>query len=387
LWATLGPRPALSQILHEWARALDVVDTSGTCDALARRVHAVIGGRRILIVLDDARAIEHVHALGVGGPACVTVVATCLPVVGAAVAGGQLMRLQGLAKPDAAAMLAQFLPDLAELAPVATDDLLSALAGVPGAILHAGRYLQQAGLTLQPRRLLQALERLADPSFRLVLGDRSDASAQVSLRAAMASHVAELSDDGQRALGVLAQLAPAPASFSEATACVLTGFTTDTLNELIDAGLLEPVRGEPERLMLPRLICDYARARLSRPDDWLQVLAWSCSWASECSNGTRHRALPLALAEGEQLVDVAARAFRAGLHRIAAQLLCAVGDCAALDDMPKSVRDSVQTGLRALLFSGSVRQDAAVHQVVLARLARYTLAATPVAREPSVVPG
>jgi hypothetical protein len=307
--------------------------------------------------------------------------------VGAAAAGGQMMRLRGLVARDAAALLAEFEPQVFDLAPTATNDLLSALAGLPGAIAQVGRYLQQAGLTVQPRRLLQALDRLADPQFRLVLGDRSDSAAHASLRAAMASHVAELSDDGQRALGVLAPLAPAPASFSEATACMLTGLTTDTLNELIDAGLLEPVRGDSERLTLPRLVCEYARARLSRSDDWLQVLAWCCSRASDCSSGTRHREAPRVPADAEQLVDVAARAFRAGLHRAAAQLLCAVGDCAALDDMSRSFRDSVQTGLRALLFSEFIRHDAEAHQLIMAKLARYTLAAASVAREASVAPG
>ena len=59
---------------------------------------------------------------------------------------------------------------------------------------------------MQPRRLLQALDQLADPQFRLVLGDRSDVPASDSLRAALASHVAELSDAAQRVLGVLALL-------------------------------------------------------------------------------------------------------------------------------------------------------------------------------------
>lgn len=387
LWATLGPRPDLSQILHEWARALGVLDASGSRDALAQRVHAMIGSRRILIMIDDARSVEHVQALGVGGPACTTVVATCLPLVGAAVAGGNTIRLRGLAEWDAAELLAEFAPHVFDLAPVATYDLLSALAGVPGAILHAGRYLQQAALTLQPRRLLQALERLADPLFRLALGDRSDAAAHASMRAAMASHVAELSHEGQRALGVLAQLAPAPASFSQAAASMLSGLTADTLHELLDAGLLEPMCGDSERMLLPQLVCDYARARLSCPEDWLQVLAWCCSRVSECGNGSRQHAAALTRADAEQMVDVAGRAFRTGLHRAAAQLLCAASDCAALDDMTQSCIDSVQTGLRALLFSDCVRADAPLHQLILTRLARYSLAAAPVAREPQALPG
>lgn len=364
LWATLGPSPDLGQILQEWARALDVTDTTGSRDALARRVHAVISSRRILIVLDDARAIEHVQALSVGGPACATVVATCLPVVGAAVAGGQMMRLCGLAASDAAALLAEFAPHVSDLAPAATHDLLTALAGSPGAITQAGRYLQQAALTMQPRRLLQALDRLTVPEFRLVLGDRSDTLAQVSLRAALAGHVAALTDQAQRVLGVLSQLAPAPASFSEITARQLAECSADVLNELVDAGLLETAPADLERLMVPRLVCDYARARLARLDDWQRALAWCCT---RVTDGDAASMTPM---DGELLIDVATRALRAGLHRAAVLLFCS---------LPDSHDHAVQAGLRALLFSECVRQDEALRHAVIARLARYTLAAPPVA--------
>ena len=98
LWATLGSAPDLGSILRDWAGALDVADTTGSHDTLARRVHAAIGARRVLIVLDDARSTEAVQALSVGGPACATVVATCRPQVGAPVAGGQMMRVRGVVR-------------------------------------------------------------------------------------------------------------------------------------------------------------------------------------------------------------------------------------------------------------------------------------------------
>lgn len=364
LWATLGPSPDLGQILQEWARALDVTDTSGPRDALARRLHATIGSRRILIVLDDVRAMAQVHALGVGGAACATVVATCLPVVGAAVAGGQMMRLRALPERAAAALLAEFAPQVFDLAPAATRDLLAALAGLPGAITLAGRYLQQAALTSQPRRLLQAIDRLLVPEFRLLLGERSDGTMPLSLRAAVADHVTALTDEAQRALGVLSQLAPAPASFSETAARQLADCSTDVLNELVDAGLLDTAPGDTDRLMLSRLVCDYARARLARPDDWQRVLGWCCASAT-ASGSEAHTQV-----DNEQLTDVAARALRSGCHRAAALLFCALPD--AHDPL-------AQAGLRALLFSDHVRKNDALRHAVIARLACYSLAAAPVA--------
>lgn len=80
LWAGLGPQPDPAVALHLWEIALGF--TAEELSALpsaadrARALHAAIGARAMLLVLDDVREVESARLLEVGGPACAYIYTT-----------------------------------------------------------------------------------------------------------------------------------------------------------------------------------------------------------------------------------------------------------------------------------------------------------------------
>ena len=80
LWAELGPRPDIPELLRRWGILLgftpvEIASLNSVAD-LASILRANIGMRRLLLVIDDARRSEDALSLKLGGPHCAYVLTT-----------------------------------------------------------------------------------------------------------------------------------------------------------------------------------------------------------------------------------------------------------------------------------------------------------------------
>lgn len=270
LWAGLGYRPpSLLSLLGAWAEALGIPPhiIAGRTDLRERAalLHAQIGERRMLFVIDDAWQVEAALALKVGGPNCAHLVTTRLPEVALSFAPTAVIQIHEL-NPQAGLIL------LEEISPsaVAADrdqarNLVTAVGGLPLALILAGNYLRKQSHSLQPRRVRDAIQKLQTGAARLQLNQIDPPlesnpnfpySTPVSLQAIIGLSDAALPPAAHQALLDLAAFPPKPNSFSEEAALAVTAAPPEILDALVDGGLLETAA--PGRYTLHQTITDYA---------------------------------------------------------------------------------------------------------------------------------
>nr|BBH95652.1 hypothetical protein KTA_38510 [Thermogemmatispora argillosa] len=270
LWGRLGSEPDLPALLRHWAALLEIPPhiqlRLESLESWVRALRAAIQRRRMLLVIDDAWSYAEALLLMVGGPRCAYLLTTRLPVVALQFANERAFRVPELEDDQALAVLERFAPLATRLAPEASLALVKAVGGLPLALTLIGRYLQAQAYSGQLRRLRAALERLQNPRLRLSL-EGCNASvephhlhaqaAPPSLAAALESSYRRLSREARQALTSLAALPPKPHIFQEAS--LSKRVSTQTLDELLDAGLLESAGADG--YTLHPVIAEYARYR------------------------------------------------------------------------------------------------------------------------------
>src|SRR3990172_3723011 len=114
LWAGLGRQPDVLALLGQWAMALGLSteDIAGlsSCEDRARAVHAAIGRRAMLLILDDVWRAEEGLSFMLGGPRCAHVITTRLPKVGVELAGPGARSLSELDETEGVELLTHFVP-------------------------------------------------------------------------------------------------------------------------------------------------------------------------------------------------------------------------------------------------------------------------------------
>jgi DNA-binding SARP family transcriptional activator len=260
LGATPHPLPA-ADVLARFLRDLGVdgreipVDD----DERAARYRTVLAGRRMLIVLDNARDAAQVRSLLPGSASCAVLVTTRSRM--ADLASTRLVDLNVLDDDEALTLFTRVVGDeRAAVEPEATAELLLACAGLPLAIrICAARLATRSGWTIQvmANRLRDTRRRLDE----LRVGDLAvRASFQVSFTTLPASAQPDGIDpaDAFRMLG----LWDGP-SISSAAAAALFGTTedlaSDALEILVDARLLEST--SPDRYKFHDLLRVYSSER------------------------------------------------------------------------------------------------------------------------------
>ncbi|MFI2611008.1 BTAD domain-containing putative transcriptional regulator [Kitasatospora sp. NPDC018619] len=186
-----------------------------TPEAMAARYRELTAGRRMLIVLDNARRSDQVRPLLPDGDDCVTLV-TSRDRLGGLVASdaARPVPLAELSAPQAVSLLAATLgPDLVAAEPEAAARLAGLCDGLPLALRLAA-----ARLATGPARALSALaDELADEQDRLDLLDVED----TSVAAALALTVQHLGDCARRTFRSLG--AHTGATLDSRTAAALAG--------------------------------------------------------------------------------------------------------------------------------------------------------------------
>ena len=225
----------------------------------AARYRTILAGRRMLVVLDNARDAAQVRPLLPGTASCAVLVTTRSRMPD--LASTKLVDLNVLDDEEALTLFTRVVGDeRAAAEPEATAELLLACAGLPLAIrICAARLATRSGWTIQAMA-----NRLRDEHRRLDEMSVGDLAVRASFQVSFASLPASAQPDG---------IAPADAfrllglwhgpSISSAAAAALFGtpeyLAADALEVLVDAHLLESTA--PDRYKFHDLLRVYSSER------------------------------------------------------------------------------------------------------------------------------
>lgn len=274
LWAGLGTEPDVLGLLSRWGVLLgcgpaDLTQRSRP-EVWAASIHAAIGQRRMLLVIDDAWQIAHALAFQVGGPHCAYLVTTRFPEIARRFAADGAAVVRELGDTDGRMLLMRLAPEVVQAEPEEAHKLIEAVGGLPLALTLLGNYLRAQAHSGQPRRLRAALERLRSADARLRLTEPQplvgshpslSAGAPLSLQAVIGISDQQVSQEARTTLRALAVFPPKPNTFSEEAIVAVSAMPVEALDGLTDAGLVES--SGPARYTLHQTIADYACAHLA----------------------------------------------------------------------------------------------------------------------------
>lgn len=282
LWAGLGPHPNIPAHLSRWGTLLGISATelaamtaltNGTTPAStetwARALHAAIGTRSLLVVIDDAWLLEEALACQIGGPNCAHLVTTRFPTIAAHISIDGATVIPELGKNESMTLLRLLAPGVIDREEQKAADLVQAVGGLPLALTLMGNYLRKQGYSGQPRRIRAALQHLSHAEQRLQLTEAHapveshpslSPEISLSLQSVIAVTDQQLGTQPRSALYALSVFPAKPDSFSEEAALTVADCTLETLDLLSDTGLLES--SGAGRYTLHQTIADYARLHL-----------------------------------------------------------------------------------------------------------------------------
>ncbi|HEX6470718.1 MAG TPA: helix-turn-helix domain-containing protein [Streptosporangiaceae bacterium] len=256
LRGTAAPAPppeVLSRILRDLGTPVGEVPSDA--DERAGRYQSLLTGRRVLLVLDDARDAGQVRPLIPNSPGCGVIVTSRYQL--ADVEGCRPLTLGPLPAAAARELLATIVgPDRLAREPVATELLLNACGGIPLALK-----IVALRLSSRPAWSVQRLaHRLACPDRRIAELSIGELGVAAALRQSYDNLLAF--DDGgaaRAAFGVLGRIGPV--RFSADTAAVLTGHTREHMERilelLVDTHLIEAPA--PDQYQFHELVSLFAK--------------------------------------------------------------------------------------------------------------------------------
>jgi tetratricopeptide (TPR) repeat protein/transcriptional regulator with XRE-family HTH domain len=274
LWAGLGYEPDVLGLLSHWGTLLQCAPADltqrGQTTAWATSIHAAIGQRRMVLIIDDAWQITQALVFQVGGPHCAHLLTTRFPEIARRFSAEGTIVVRELDDTDGRRLLLRLAPEVVQAEPQAAQELVSAVGGLPLALTLLGNYLRAQAHSGQPRRVRAALHRLRSADERLHLHESQppigghpglSAGTPLSLQVVIGMSDQQVSKQARAALRALAVFPPKPNTFAEETAVTVSALPVETLDELTDAGLLES--SGPERYTLHQTIADYARTHVT----------------------------------------------------------------------------------------------------------------------------
>ncbi|MFL5691574.1 MAG: NB-ARC domain-containing protein, partial [Ktedonobacteraceae bacterium] len=252
LWAGLGPQPNVLGQLSRWGTLLGISAAQGSkltsIEAWAQAIHAALGSRSMLLVIDDAWEIDHALAFKVGGPNCAYLLTTRFPHIAVQFAADGATIVHELNEQESITLLTQLAPEVIKSELQSVQEIVSLVGGLPLALTLIGKYLAAQGYSGQPRRIRSAIERLRDAEARLQLSEPKallertpslPRDASVSLQSVIEVSDLRLDEQGRQVLRALSVFPAKPNSFSKEAALAVSASPADILDTLCDAGLLE----------------------------------------------------------------------------------------------------------------------------------------------------
>ncbi len=272
LWATLGPQPDLGAQLRYWGHLLGIKESEAPaledCDAWVQALRQAIGARKMLLILDDVWNIEDALASMIGGPCCAYLLTTRIPEVATRFAGKQAIQVSELTLDDGVQLLKMIVPVLVEQEADVIYKLVQASGGLPLILTLMGNSLLIQMRHRQQRRIQKALRLLQQPEERMQLtlpnggvhrDQRLPVGVSQKVQTIIGMSEALLDESSRQALYALSVFPASPATFSEEVALFVAEMTLDTLDRLVDAGLVEC--NEEGRYQMHQSIADYARTQ------------------------------------------------------------------------------------------------------------------------------
>lgn len=273
LWARLGQQPNVAAELGSWATTLklpvqDFAQLSGIherCQAL----HAAIGLRRMLLIVDDAWDSQSALAFRLGGPNCAHLVTTRLPEIAVHFGGSCVIQVPELNEEASQALLLQLAPELIFTETNHTTELVRSTGGLPLALVLIGNYLHARALERQTNHLTTLVENLQTAEKRLHLSQPQSPltynpslafDTPLSLMAAIQVSDQAMTHELRQTLRALTVFPAKPNTFSEEMAMQVASVSQELLDSLIKYGLLE--RAALGRLTIHQVIKDYAQTNL-----------------------------------------------------------------------------------------------------------------------------
>ncbi len=273
----LDPAEVLARFLRDFG--LDAATVPADPDERAGRYRTLLAGRRVLIVLDDARDAAQVRPLLPGSASCAVLITTRGQMPG--LAGARAIDLDVLPLDEARKLFDLVAGrERAAAEPAAADDVLAACAGLPLAIrIAAARLAARGSWTVRA-----LADRLADEHKRLDFLRAGDLGVRASFEVSFTSLPGPEPPGGidpARAFRLLG-LWTGPSISLPAAAALLgeeENAAADALDVLLDTHLLESP--EPDRYRFHDLLRVYAadRARTQvteqdRPAAVIRLLTW-----------------------------------------------------------------------------------------------------------------
>lgn len=286
LWTGLGPEPNLTGQLSHWGKLLGLSRNEmaelNTKEAWVSTLRSAIGERSMLLIIDDAWSIEDVLACCVGGPNCTYLLSTRFPEVAARLTIGGVTRVEELTTQDGLALLRTLAPGVVAREQSKAIALVEAVGGLPLALTLMGNYLRKEGYSGQSRRIQAALRRLSNVEGRLLLSEpRAPIDSyrwlpeekMLSLQTIIAVADQRLAEEARQTFYTLSVLPRKPDSFSEDAALAVAATTGETLDQLMDAGLLES--HSEERYTFHQTIADYAHIQMKDQAAYERLIAYA----------------------------------------------------------------------------------------------------------------
>jgi DNA-binding XRE family transcriptional regulator len=224
--APAPPAEVLSRLLRDLGTPVSEVPSD--VDERAGRYQSLLTGRRVLLVLDDARDAGQVRPLIPNSPGCGVIVTSRHQL--ADVEGCRPLPLGPLPAAAARELLATIVgPERLAREPVATELLLSACGGIPLALK-----IVALRLASRPAWSVQRLaHRLASPDRRIAELSIGELEVAAALRQSYDNLLA-FADGGaaRAAFGVLGRIGSV--RFSTDTAAALTGHTREHMERILE---------------------------------------------------------------------------------------------------------------------------------------------------------
>lgn len=262
LWADLGRQPQVGEQLRRWASALHVPDerkpSLASIDDWKTTVRDTIGSRRMLVVLDDVwqkkAAREFMHLV----PNGVFIITTRLKDVGLMLGDPELV--PELDPDTGLRLLTDIAPKAVAFDGEGAGSLVSAVYGLPLALVLIGKYLRRESADGDPDRMASAFQVVAEAGHRLELNPSAEDGSRSLADIIEISFTALCTDEARRALLALSIFRPKPDTFSKEIALQVADAEPSLLYDLSDIGLIEHYgRGE---YTMHRVIAEYARTKL-----------------------------------------------------------------------------------------------------------------------------
>lgn len=268
LWVGLGRQPDTFALLGLWAAALGIPENElrrqATIQGRAQTIHAAISHKQVLLVIDDAWSLQDALCFKLGGPQCAHLLTTRHLNIARDFAEEHITTLPELSPQAGLVLLARLAPGLSEAEPEAAAELVTAVGGLPLALILMARFARQEPGSHSPP-LYHTLKQLRDVSARLKLQMAADplssSGTPLSLQASIELSDAALTGPARQAFYALTIFPPKPNTFSLEAGTAVCAASGSVLDELVSAGLVE--RLENGRFTLHQAIHDYAH--LKRP--------------------------------------------------------------------------------------------------------------------------